>query len=81
MKRIGDWHGQPVGCFMVLRNDVDPPMPVLTIHRVTREMAIGMVRSIMNAAVVNGYKVAGINSECDCQGRAEIETPFLVRPK
>jgi hypothetical protein len=81
MRRIGDWHGQPVGCFLVMRSDTDPPTPVLTLHRVTREMAIGQVRSIMHAAVVNGYHLAGINSECDCQGKAEIEKPFLVRPK
>jgi hypothetical protein len=81
VRRIGDWHGQPVGCFLVLRNDALPPIPVMTLHRVTREMAIGMVRSIMHAAVVNGYLLAGLNSECDCQGKAELETPFWVRPK
>jgi hypothetical protein len=54
---------------------------VLTIHRVTREIAVTQVRSIMNAAVVGGYLLAGLNSECDCQGKAEIETPFLVRHK
>ena len=65
----------------MLRNDTVPPTPVMTLHRVTRELAIGQVRSIIHAGVVNGYLLAGLNSECDCQGKAEIETPFLVRPK
>lgn len=74
MHVIGEWKGQAVGCFFVLRTDIDPPVPVYTIHRVTDQIAQATAKILAKKfAVRPGYAVKALVSVCDCQGAAVIE--------
>ena len=76
MKVIGEYKGEPVGCWCVLRSNdrpSHPPVPVYTIHRVTRVIALGVARSIHKASSPPcDYYVAPLETECDCHGRMDL---------
>lgn len=77
----GEWEGDHVGCFFLLRRDSDPPTPVMTIHRVTRTLARQVARKVAKAGGVRlGYDVVGIDSLCDCRGAAVLESGVYVLP-
>lgn len=80
MKIIGHQGSLPVGCFFLIRRDIKDAagnpvrVPALTIHRVPRRDAELAARSLANAAsFAQGYDVVGLDSECDCLGRAVLE--------
>lgn len=71
----GTHHGEDVGCFFLLRPPVAieaGPIPVFTIHRVTRRQAHGVAYALECLSSAR-YQVVALSSECDCMGRAVLE--------
>jgi len=87
MFKVGEYNGQPVGCFALLRVpdtgavEDAKAVPYMTLHRLTIPLAVQSARALVLSGVVRGhdFRLAALESECDCQGRMEIGFGTIVR--
>jgi hypothetical protein len=80
MHKIGEWYGNDVGCFEVMRvgGEGIAPVPVFTVHRVSREIAMLLTRKLSDmVSPGQTYLMRAHESACQCQGHMQLEDSLL----